>query len=118
MKEIEKINILIKEGEGLAVEFKEHFTPRIDEDIVAFANTKGGGSKEKKLGEKLGENQNRILENITKNKFVTIPELLRMLGISTTAVENNLAKLKKILKRIGPDKGGHWEIVDISRQTD
>jgi len=89
-------------------------------DIVAFANTKGGGSKEKKLGEKLGENQNKILESIIKNKFVTIPELSRMLGISTTAVENNLAKLKtkKILKRIGPDKGGHWEIVDISRQTD
>ena len=118
MTDADKTNILIKEGEGLTVEFKEHFTPRIDEDIVAFANTKGGGSKEKKLGEKLGENQNRILENITKNKFVTIPELLRMLGISTTAVENNLAKLKKILKRIGPDKGGHWEIVDISRQTD
>ena len=114
MREIEKINILIKEDEGLAVEFKEHFTPRIDEDIVAFANTKGGVSKEKKLGEKLGENQNKILESIIKNKFVTIPELSRMLGISTTAVENNLAKLKtkKILKRIGPDKGGYWEIVN------
>lgn len=83
---------------------------------------KAGESKEKstekglgeKLGEKLGENQNRILEIITKNKFVTIPELSRMLGISTTAVENNLAKLKvkNILKRIGPDKGGYWEIVD------
>jgi len=36
-----------------------------------------------------------------------------MLEISTTAVENNLAKLKakKILKRVGPAKGGHWEIV-------
>ena len=36
------IDILIWEGEGLTVEFKERFTPRIDEDIVAFANTKGG----------------------------------------------------------------------------
>ena len=92
--------------------------------LKADRSQKGGGSKEKglgeKLGEKLGENQNKILESIIKNKFVTIPELSRMLGISTTAVENNLAKLKtkKILKRIGPDKGGHWEIVDISRQTD
>jgi ATP-dependent DNA helicase RecG len=45
---------------------------------------------------------------------VTIPELSKMLKISTTAVENNIAKLKakKILKRIGPDKGGHWEIVN------
>src|SRR4030066_374548 len=67
-----------------------------------------------KLGERLGENENRILEIVAKNKFVTIPELSKTLGISTTAVENNLAKLKvkKILKRIGPDKGGHWEIVN------
>ena len=66
------------------------------------------------MGEKLGENENSILEIVAKNKFITIPELSKMLGISTTAVENNLAKLKvkKILKRIGPDKGGHWEIVN------
>jgi len=42
MTDIEKVNILVKEGEGLTVEFKEHFTPRIDEDIVAFSNTRGG----------------------------------------------------------------------------
>jgi ATP-dependent DNA helicase RecG len=67
-----------------------------------------------KLGERLGENENRILEIVAKNKFVTIPELSKTLGISTTAVENNLAKLKvkKMIKRIGPAKGGHWEIVN------
>ena len=66
------------------------------------------------MGEKLGENEKRILEIINKNKFITIPELSKTLDISTTAVENNLAKLKvkNILKRIGPAKGGHGEIVD------
>lgn len=38
----EQLELLIQEGEGLAVEFKERFTERIDQDIVAFANTKGG----------------------------------------------------------------------------
>ena len=42
MTEKEKLNLLIREGEGLTVEFKERFTARIDEDMVAFANTKGG----------------------------------------------------------------------------
>ena len=37
-----QVNLLIREGEGLTVEFKERYTPRIDEDIVAFANTRGG----------------------------------------------------------------------------
>jgi ATP-dependent DNA helicase RecG len=38
----DQIKLLIREGEGLSVEFKERYTPRIDEDIVAFANGKGG----------------------------------------------------------------------------
>ncbi len=42
MIDSEKIDLLVKEGEGLHVEFKEHFTSRIDEDMVAFSNAKGG----------------------------------------------------------------------------
>jgi ATP-dependent DNA helicase RecG len=42
MTEIERIKLLIAEGEGLTIEFKEHFTSRIAEDMVAFANTRGG----------------------------------------------------------------------------
>lgn len=66
-----------------------------------------------KLGEKLGENQKRMLEFIRVDKNITIPELAEKLGISSTAVENNIAKLKEkgVVRRVGPDKGGHWEIV-------
>ncbi|MGD9108362.1 MAG: helix-turn-helix domain-containing protein [Gammaproteobacteria bacterium] len=39
---IDELKLLIKEGEGLTVEFKERFTNKIDKDIVAFANSKGG----------------------------------------------------------------------------
>ncbi|TET32858.1 MAG: winged helix-turn-helix transcriptional regulator [Planctomycetota bacterium] len=38
----DQVKLLIREGEGLTVEFKERYTPRIDQDIVAFANAKGG----------------------------------------------------------------------------
>ncbi|MDP2682683.1 MAG: ATP-binding protein [Deltaproteobacteria bacterium] len=67
-----------------------------------------------KLGERLGKNEMKILDIINQNKFITIPKLSKSLKISTTAVENNIAKLKakKVLKRIGSDKGGHWEIVN------
>ncbi len=37
-----RVKLLIKEGESLTVEFKEKYTSKIDEDIVAFSNTKGG----------------------------------------------------------------------------
>jgi len=36
------LDLIIQEGEGLTVEFKERFTERIDQDMTAFANTKGG----------------------------------------------------------------------------
>lgn len=42
MIDAQRIDMIIQEGEGLTVEFKEHFTPRIVEDVVAFSNTKGG----------------------------------------------------------------------------
>ena len=66
------------------------------------------------MGEKLGENEEKILDIINKDVFVTISDISKSLGISTTAVENNISKLKKrgLLKRTGPDKGGHWEIVE------
>ena len=38
----EQVALLIREGEGLVVEFKERYSSRIDQDIVAFANARGG----------------------------------------------------------------------------
>ncbi|MDD5656833.1 MAG: helix-turn-helix domain-containing protein [Elusimicrobia bacterium] len=40
--DMKDVDLLIREGESLVAEFKEKYTSRIDEDIVAFANTKGG----------------------------------------------------------------------------
>jgi len=66
-----------------------------------------------KLGVKLGENEAEILRILAENNNATSKQLSVIIGISTTAVENNIAKLKKkgILNRIGPDKGGYWEVL-------
>lgn len=44
--------------------------------------------------------------------YITINELVEIVGISQKGVEWQIAKLKKEgrIKRIGPDKGGHWEV--------
>src|SRR3989304_6097059 len=73
MMDANKIQILIKEGEGLTVEFKEHFTPRIDEDIVAFATPKGGvillGVRDDRTvsGEKLTNDLKARINSIARN---------------------------------------------------
>ena len=34
----EQVKLLVREGEGLTMEFKERYTPRIDEDILALSD--------------------------------------------------------------------------------
>jgi len=82
---------------------------------ITFSAPKGESEEKgwEKVGRKLGENEERILEIINDDKFVTISKLSKLLDLSTTAVEKNIAKLKDkgLLKRVGPAKGGYWEIV-------
>lgn len=67
---------------------------------------------EEKLAEKLAENERRILRLIHHNKRIAISDMAKEVGISTTAIDKNLTKLKQrgVLRRVGPNKGGYWEI--------
>jgi len=67
---------------------------------------------EEKLAEKLAENERRILQLIHHNKRISISDMSKEVGISTTAIYKNLSKLKRkgVIRRVGPDKGGHWEV--------
>ena len=67
-----------------------------------------------KVGEKLTLNQQQILEFISKNQKISIIELSDKVGIATKNIEVNISKLKQkgLLKRIGPAKGGYWEVVE------
>lgn len=53
-----------------------------------------------------------IISEIRNNQDITQKELEKHTGLSRRGIEKNIKKLKEkgILKRIGPDNGGHWEI--------
>lgn len=53
-----------------------------------------------------------IIREIINDPQISIVELSKRVGLGTTAIENNIAKFKEkgILKRVGPAKGGHWEV--------
>lgn len=55
----------------------------------------------------------KILRAIVQNKNITIEELSEMARVTHRSIERNIQKLQQegILKRIGPDKGGHWKLV-------
>lgn len=55
-----------------------------------------------------------ILSLIQENPYITKKELSSRIGISTTAIQNHINKLKfnNQIKREGPAKrGGHWVII-------
>ncbi len=56
----------------------------------------------------------KILEYIKENAEITILELSQKTNKKTRAIEMAINKLKEQgkLKHIGPDKGGHWEVVE------
>ena len=61
----------------------------------------------------------KILELIKKNKYISRKELAIMIeNISEDGIKYHLTKMKKkgILKRIGPNKGGYWEITELNNE--
>ncbi|MFP4522848.1 MAG: winged helix-turn-helix transcriptional regulator [Fibrobacterota bacterium] len=65
------------------------------------------------LPEKVTENQKRIIKLISFNPDITIKEISEKIGMAEKNVKVNLKKLKekKLIARIGSDKGGHWKVL-------
>jgi len=60
----------------------------------------------------LSETQRNILALISENPKISRRDLSIGVNINPSAIQKHITTLKKkgILKRLGPDKGGHWEV--------
>ena len=65
------------------------------------------------LQEGLQKSLQKIIELIRENPNITTSEMANRVGISRQSVAKITKTLqtKGIIQRVGPDKGGHWEIV-------
>jgi ATP-dependent DNA helicase RecG len=63
--------------------------------------------------DKLSANQLKIMDLIAEDERTSVAKLSAAVGISTTAIENNLAKLKElgVLDREGDARTGSWRIL-------
>ena len=68
----------------------------------------------KALGKTLGKTPDLILNRLRETPGASIPELAQQLDKSGSAVERAIRKLRAEgkLVRIGPAKGGHWEVIE------
>jgi len=71
-------------------------------------------STQESTQENLTINAKKIIHEMNNNPKVTIAKLAKICGLSTSAVQKNISQLRKqnFVKRIGPDKGGQWEVSD------
>jgi ATP-dependent DNA helicase RecG len=63
----------------------------------------------------LNPRRQAIIREMKQNPTVTKPRLAEILGISVTAVENNISFLRDngFIERVGKTKGGFWRVRDI-----
>lgn len=65
------------------------------------------------LNEKLTENRISIIKLVIENPYISKSELSKHVGISENSISRNIEAMRdKYLRRVGPNKGGFWEIID------
>ena len=62
--------------------------------------------------ENLTDRQLAIIEIIVENKSVSLNDLAVSLGVSVKTIQRDIEKMSKKVRRVGPDKGGKWEVID------
>ena len=67
-----------------------------------------------KVTQKVTVNQQKILNLIKENPFITQEELSKNIGIARKSIISNMKKLQEngLIKRIGADKNGYWQVED------
>ncbi|WP_187115726.1 Fic family protein [Treponema denticola] len=67
-----------------------------------------------KITQKITVNQQKIIASIKNNPYITQEELAEIVGIARLNIIKNMKKLQEqnIIKRIGADKNGYWQIID------
>ena len=88
---------------------------RVEIPYIPTLQSTNPKSSEKSGPETTQKTTQKILELIKENPNIRIEELALNCEITRDGVNYQIRKLKEkgILKRIGGDNGGHWEIIDI-----
>ena len=122
-----QLHISEKSGRGVPIIVETYGKDAItfrDNSIVVTIPFNRINTVGNKVGRKVGESETpkqllnprrqTILLEIKQNPYITKLELSEKIGISTTAIDNNISYLRQhgFIERVGKTKGGYWKIVD------
>ena len=115
-----QLHISEKSGRGVPkiveVYGREAFKFEENDIVVTIPFTRIGqvSNKVNKNQNMLNQTRQTILSEMRNDPNITKAELSRILGISTTAIDNNITFLKKngYIERMGANKNGYWKIIE------
>ena len=117
-KVTENVNVNVAKVNGNGKKVDEKVNEKVNgNDVKVNANRHGLIEKliEKAISnhDKLTENRITILELMIDNPYISVVELAKAVGISVNSIMRNIDYMRgKYLRRVGPDKGGFWEIIE------
>ena len=95
--------------EGIGAQITEHRKSKKKNDPIK-SSQKTSQKSSQKTQQKTSQ---KIIELIREDAVITTQKMADNIGISRRAVAKAIAKLQAegIIRRVGPDKGGHWQVI-------
>ena len=71
-----------------------------------------GADDAKNDAKNITERQSEILEPISQNPHISLDAIAEAIGVSSPTIDREIAKMVNLVKRVGPKKGGYWEVIE------
>ena len=86
----------------------------IDFMLEIIVKTMENSRKKSTINETVNETVNPIIKYLKENPEISYEQLAEKMGKSRVTISRKISELKKagIIKRIGADKNGYWQIID------
>ncbi len=106
-----RLNSALREEKTNGIGIKEKVNEKQKDIGETQESTQKNGQK---MARKCPENAQKILDIISTDKSTTIAKLEIELNLGHTTLKKILREMQNenIIRRIGPDNGGHWEVIE------
>ena len=67
-----------------------------------------------KVAENVTDASQKIIDLIKEDPYISTTKMAEIIGVDRRNIARNIKKLKEqgAVRRVGPDKGGFWEIIE------
>jgi predicted HTH transcriptional regulator len=118
---IPKVFAVWKEEKWETPKYEEEFNPDRTILTLPISNSSTNDFVEnlaENLAVKLSEKQKEVLSMISDDSSISMEEMAKRLDVTRQAISQRLKTLsgKNIIRRVGPDKGGSWEIISPNKK--